>query len=287
MRVLTFDIEEWFHILEHEETSSVETWSNYESRLQHGVELILQILEDNNARATFFCLGWVAEKYPALIRRIVNAGHEIGCHSMHHQLVFTHSKNSFGEDIRKSKELLEDVGGRKVEAFRAPGFSITDSCLWAFDELVLQGFKVDCSIFPASRAHGGLQNLTNGRPMRLHLGSDRFLDCLPMNISTFFGFRFCYSGGGYFRILPRKYIDHQINRDSYVMTYFHPRDFDVGQPVLKSLSPFRKFKSYIGISSCEGKLRYLLKNYQFCTVGEAQRSIDWGHVEQVSIAATN
>ena len=283
MRILTFDIEEWFHILEHDETSAVDSWMSFESRIYSGVDLILKILDDKGARATFFCLGWIAEKYPSLIRRIVDNGHEVACHSMYHQLVYTHSRSSFAEDVRKSKIVLEDAGGSKIDTFRAPGFSITDQCLWAFEELVSAGYEVDCSIFPASRAHGGLREVCGGSPVVLRTNAGQSLFCLPMNVAKLGNLPFCYSGGGYFRLLPLGVIDYLMKRDPYVMTYFHPRDFDVEQPRVPGLSPFRRFKSYVGISGCENKLRFLLDTYEFNTVGDARSSIEWERVDTVSI----
>lgn len=283
MRILTFDIEDWFHILDNTETQDVSSWSEFESRIDEGVDRILAALEKSDKKATFFCLGWIADKYPNVIQRINNQGFEIGSHSFAHQLVYSQSREKFKEDLDRSIGSIEEVTGKKVQMFRAPGFSITANSLWAFEELVKQNIEIDCSIFPAARAHGGLPRFDFLGPARLSLKSGNQLKCFPINTISVLGKKIVYSGGGYFRLLPWWYLESRFSKDNYVMTYFHPRDFDTDQPLVPGLSQARQFKSYVGIGGAMNKLEKLLDKYDFVSVGQAHDQIDWGATQVVNI----
>lgn len=274
MKILTFDIEDWFHILDHSATATSDQWEAFPSRLETGVGEILELLEESGHQATFFCLGWVAQKYPWVVRSISEAGHEIGTHSHLHKLVYQQTPQEFGEDLRKSKVILEDLIGRKVSCYRAPGFSITSASSWAFELLIENEIEYDCSIFPAPRAHGGIPDAGISGPAKIALQSGT-LKCFPMNAVTLFGTSFVFSGGGYFRLLPRSYLRYLFAREPYVMTYFHPRDFDPDQPVLSGLSPLRRFKTYVGLRSSQQKLREILGLHSFMSISEAASEIDW------------
>lgn len=283
MRILTFDIEDWFHILDNSETQDVSSWSDFESRIDAGVGRILTALEKSGREATFFCLGWIAEKYPDVIRRIVNQGFEIGSHSFAHQLVYSQNRAKFQDDLKRSIGSIEEITGKKVRMFRAPGFSITGNCLWAFEELAKHNIEIDCSIFPAARAHGGLPGFDSSGPTRLNLDNEQVLKCFPINTISVFGKKIVYSGGGYFRLLPWWYLDSRFSRDNYVMTYFHPRDFDADQPLVPGLSLARYFKSYVGLGGAMNKLEKLLDKYDFVSVGQAHDQIDWATTVEVDV----
>ena len=135
MNILTFDIEEWFHLLDHKGTKTELEWGNYEKRIHSNMERIFHILEKSNQKATFFCLGWIAEKYPEVIKEIISSGFEIGCHSNKHQLVFEQSPLEFENDVERAVNTLEDITGSKIKYYRAPGFSITEKNKWAFEIL--------------------------------------------------------------------------------------------------------------------------------------------------------
>lgn len=152
MNILTFDIEDWYNV---DFITQDFNWDKYEVRIYEGVDRILERLEKDNINGTFFCLGWLAEKHPTIIKRISDMGHHIGCHSYQHQLFFRFTPEEFRFDTNKAKLLIEDVIGKEVNAFRAPGFSITKNNLWALDILIELGFKYDCSIFPANHDYGG------------------------------------------------------------------------------------------------------------------------------------
>jgi peptidoglycan-N-acetylglucosamine deacetylase len=275
MRILTFDIEEWFHLLDHPSTRSERQWNTFPARFEKNLDRIFRILERHNTKATFFVLGWTAEKYPRQIAKIEALGYEVACHSSRHQLVYEQTKEEFLLDLRMAREAISSATGKTVDTYRAPGFSITKSNLWAFDILAEEGFSVDCSIFPARRAHGGLSSMNMNRPFRIETSNGFTLKEFPLNTASFLGASVVYSGGGYFRLFPTSLLEYLFSKGKYVMTYFHPRDFDEGQPEIPNLSPLRRFKSYYGIANCEEKLDFLLRNFDFTDVKEASESLNW------------
>ncbi len=280
MKILTFDIEDWFHILDNEETASVNAWSSFPSRLEYGVNQILELLCENNSKATFFCLGWVAETYPSIIERIHSLGFEIGSHSFAHKLVYQQNEREFREDLMRSMDTISQITGKEVTSYRAPGFSITEASVWAFDVLAEQGIEVDCSVFPAERAHGGLPGFTSALPTVIKTASGN-LKSFPINTRRILKSQIIYSGGGYFRLFPLWLLKHFFGRDDYVMTYFHPRDFDHLQPIVPGLSRFRRFKSYVGLSGALNKLEFLLRNFEFVDLESAESMVDWKNTSVV------
>lgn len=280
MKILTFDIEDWFHVLDNPETSSPASWEKMPSRLEAGVDRILHLLSDTDQPATFFCLGWVAEKYPSVIKKIVNSGNHLATHSYTHQLAYDQTKNQFEEDLWRSIDILQQVSGTKIDTYRAPGFSITSKNLWAFEVLHKLGIENDCSVFPASRAHGGIPEYSTAFPSLIKY-ENVTLNSLPINTSKILGKDIVYSGGGYFRLLPLWYLRRRFNIDNYIMTYFHPRDFDPEQPMVPGLGMTRKFKSYVGLSRAYSKLESLLKEHQFINVDMAVKAVNWDNVDKV------
>jgi len=281
MNILTFDLEDWFHILDHPGTESQDSWNNFESRIERNTDRILSLLEKTNQRATWFCLGWVAEKYPSLIKKI-SLNHDIACHSMYHQLLFKMSQDEFKADLQKSIGLLEGISSKKITAYRAPGFSFTSSSKWILPILTESGIEYDCSIFPAKRNHGGYDQFPETKPCRI-LYKESTIKEFPMNYATFLGKKIIFSGGGYFRLLPYSSISSFTSRSDYVMSYFHPRDFDKDQPVLKTLSMRRKFMSYTGLKNSFNKLNRLLIDYKFSTVEEAALQTNWEETSLVNL----
>ena len=278
MKILTFDIEDWFHILDNEETNSVDDWGQFPSRLEKNVNTILDLLDTNNQKATFFILGWIAEKFPNVIQEIAQRGHHIGCHSYAHQLVYSQSKKEFKEDLKKAKDLIESVTCKSIDAYRAPGFSINSKSLWAYEILFEHGFSIDSSIFPANRAHGGISSFPYAEPVLGNIDGN-FIKLFPLNSKKVLGKSFIYSGGGYFRLFPSFLLQRWFKNDDYVMTYFHPRDFDSDQPVVPGLNYVRYFKSYVGLGGSMAKLENLLNTNQFVTIEEANNIVDWSTVK--------
>lgn len=282
LNILTFDIEDWFHILDHSSTKTVKEWSNYKSRIRENVDRILLNLDTSGSRATFFCLGWIAQTCPEVIKSIVKNGHEVGTHSHMHQLVYEQKPEEFARDVETSVKTIEDISGLKVRYFRAPGFSITESTKWAFEILINMGIEVDCSIFPAQRAHGGFPSYGAAVPSIIKYYGLEIKE-LPINYTKLLGNPVIFSGGGYFRLFPYMMIKRWTKSSVYVMSYLHPRDFDSQQPIIKDLSLFRKFKSYYGLNKTEEKLCRWLKDFDFVDVSAAVEKIDWTQVTRIDL----
>jgi polysaccharide deacetylase family protein (PEP-CTERM system associated) len=282
MHLLTFDIEEWFHLLDNESTKTIHEWKNYEVRIHQNMDRIFTILENNQQKATFFCLGWIAETYPEIIKEIVNRGYEIGSHTHMHQLVYEQSPKEFENDLERSVKTLEDITGKKVKYFRAPGFSIKEENKWAFEILVKYGIETDSSIFPAPRAHGGFPSYGESVPSILKYNGIQLKE-FPINYKTLFNQQLVFSGGGYFRLFPYPLLKHWSKQSNYIMTYLHPRDFDAGQPMIKDLPLLRKFKSYVGLKGAEKKLGKWLGDFDFVDLGTAVQQIDWDKVPVVEL----
>ena len=282
MNILTFDTEEWFHLLDNDSTKTEVQWDNFEVRIYDNVERILQILDDTETKATFFIIGWVAKRYPDLVKRIAQK-YEIGSHTMNHQLVWQQTRDEFREDVYASKTLLEDITGKKVDAFRAPGFSIRSTETWAFDVLAELGITMDCSVFPTVHAHGGMPEYKSLGPAIIEKNGMKLKE-FPITYHSIVGKNIVFSGGGYFRFFPYKLIKRWTKEQSdYLMSYIHPRDLDAGQPMIEDLSLLRKFRSYYGLNGAEMKLRRWLADFDFVDLRTADALINWDEVKKIQL----
>jgi polysaccharide deacetylase family protein (PEP-CTERM system associated) len=282
MNILTFDIEEWFHILDNDSTKTCNEWIHYESRIHANMERIFALLDTVRVKATFFCLGWIAETYPDIIKAIVDRGYEVGTHTTMHQLIYEQSPQAFARDLEHSIKTLEDISGQKIRCFRAPGFSIREDSRWVFDLLVSQGIEIDSSIFPASRAHGGFPSYKAIAPSIIQYNGIRLKE-FPITYTVLFGKPLMYSGGGYFRFFPYFCIKYWATQVSYLMTYFHPRDFDAGQPKIADLPLTRTFKSYIGLETAFRKFQRLLQDFNFVDIATADTLINWETARTITV----
>lgn len=280
MNILTFDIEDWYNC---DFISGDFDWDKHEVRIYEGVRRILTELDRRDQKGTFFCLGWLAEKHPTIIKEIADKGHQIGVHSYQHELSHRFTPEQFAEDTMKAKNLIESVIGKKVNIFRAPGFSITKNNTWALKSLADMGFEYDCSMFPAPHDYGGMPSYGEGVPKLIDLGDGRCIKEFPINIQKVAGKNIVFSGGGFFRLFPYWLINHWAKKCNYMMTYFHPRDFDTGQPVVPNLPLARRFKSYVGIKGAFRKFQRLLDNYSFVNVEQADNSINWNTVQVLTL----
>lgn len=277
MKILTFDIEEWFHLLDCDDTRSEEQWKHYEVRIYENVDRILHILDETGTAATFFIIGWVAKNYPDIVKRIAQK-YQIGCHTMNHQLVWQQSPKEFHDDVEAGIKLLEDITGKKVEAFRAPGFSIRNSEAWAFETLGELEIKYDSSVFPATHAHGGMPSFGTAGPAIIK-HANYCIKEFPISFHTVANKHIVFSGGGYFRLFPYWLIKKWSYQNAdYLLSYIHPRDLDPDQPMIKSLPLTRKFKSYVGLKHAESKLRTWLHDFEFTDIAGAAQMVNWNKV---------
>lgn len=269
VNALSFDIEDWFHLVEIEAVADTNRWSSFPSIVEHRTEEILEICAEHNATATFYFLGWIADRYPELVRRVVEAGHEIGTHSYWHRKVCDLDEATLREDLSRSIKTIQDAAGADVTSFRAPSFSITPGTEWAFDALMDAGLRYDASLFPVARENGGypcpeVPHLFSSTP------SGRAMPELPMSLMRLGPKRVGFSGGGYLRLFPTWLIHRgfdALNRRGIPgVVYLHPRDFAPDSPVVE-MSRSRRFKCYVGLSSTAAKLHSLLSKYRFASCG--------------------
>jgi len=272
--VSPIDVEEWYHILDSGMTPPIDKWPELESRLECPLDEILEVLERHSVKSTMFWLGWAADKYPALVRRCVKAGHEIASHGYGHVFAYQVGHKGFYEDILRGKKVLEDIVGEKVIGFRAPGFGIKDGMSWAFEVIKEVGYEYDSSVFPGHRGHGGmLKSHLEPYLIRTAYGP---LPELGISMVEFMGRRFCLFGGGYLRLSPKwiihmgiKYL-HSNGRP--LIVYVHPREVDPEHPRLP-LSLFRRFKSYVNLKSTLPKLEWLCSTFKFITMRELAEQV--------------
>lgn len=278
MNILTFDIEDWYN---HDDYSRDFAWDKHEVRIYEGTEKILSSLAERNMKGTFFCVGWLAEHHPKVIKDIAAAGHHLGCHSYQHELASRFTKEEFKEDTYKAKRLIEDVAGCEVDAFRVPSFSITKNNLWTFDVLAELGFKYDSSVFPSTHEFGGIPTYP-AKPSILHTHNGDLKE-FPISLGHFMGREIVFSGGGYFRVMPNFLLRKWTRKSEYLLSYFHPSDFDPGQPQMPQLSLMRQFKNRVGLKGSYKKYKRYIKEFDFVDFREADKQIDWAKFPQINI----
>jgi polysaccharide deacetylase family protein (PEP-CTERM system associated) len=282
---LSIDLEDWFHFLDVEETACVEQWQSFEGRVEQMTLPLLDFFDKHGQKATFFVLGWIAERYPDLVLEVARRGHEVACHSYAHPLIYKLSPNEFERDLVKALECIFKACGVQARAFRAPGFSINARSLWAFDLLSKHGIEVDSSIFPALRSHGGLPTAP-ARPFLVQTAYGPLTE-LPISCIEILGKRLIFSGGGYFRLCPAWFVKRAFARaerlNEPVMTYFHPRDFFSNQPQL-AMSAIRRFRANINLSKSFTKLGTLFQNFRFGTVTAYTAQLHAADLPSVSLA---
>jgi polysaccharide deacetylase family protein (PEP-CTERM system associated) len=265
---LTVDLEDYMHVTAFSDYVAAEDWNTCVSRLEHNTDKLLAILHSHSCNATFFVLGWVAERYPQIIRRIADSGHEIACHSLRHRLVYEMTPPEFREDSRVAKSLLEDVTGKAVCGYRAPSFSITKESWWAFEVLRELGFTYDSSIFPVKHPNYGMIEASRF-PFAVHTSSGSLVE-FPLPTLQVGRHRAPLGGGAYLRLLPYAYtrwgIGHINDRELRpVCVYLHPWELDADQPRMRA-SLSARLRHYLGLRGTESKLRNLLRDFEFCTL---------------------
>lgn len=267
MNILTFDLEEWYIY----ELYPKGGRNYYGPVIENYLKQILEVLEANKIRATFFCLGIIARNDPKIIKSIAEKGHQIGCHSDKHVVLRQHNPASFSKETKIAKDSLEQLIGEKVTAYRAPAFSITEKSRWAFEVLSELGFKEDCSIFPANRSFGGFPSYKNNEPSVIETPSGSIKE-FPVSFKEFMGQRLMFSGGGYFRLIPYPLIKQMMKGSPYNMAYFHIRDLDSKQ---KKVISSRYFFSYYGIKGAFAKFEKFINDFNFISVDQAVEKVNW------------
>lgn len=267
--VLSIDVEDWFHILYLDNGFSLDAWSSLPSRVERNFYRLLDLLSEHGATATMFFLGWIAERFPHLVRDAQARGHEIGSHGYAHRLVYTMTPPEFVADTSRARSLLQDIGGEPVAGYRAPSFSVTADTPWFFERLAETGHTYDSSVFPARREHGGLPTAQRA-PWLVATPGGRLLE-LPVSVVEVLGQRICLFGGGYLRLFPTSAIRAMAERVHAqglpVIFYLHPRDIDPAQP--RMAMPLRqRFKCYVNLDTTFGKLQKLLSAFPFISVRE-------------------
>lgn len=263
---MSVDVEDWFQVENLKPVIPRASWDARERRVERNTMRILDLLDEQQVKGTFFILGWVAERHPGLIRRIAEGGHEMACHGYGHDLLYTLTEAEFRADIDRCKKLLEDVTGAPVLGYRAPSFSITD---WAIPILQEMGFQYDSSVFPtvAHDRYGRLTGVDAGRPI-LELRPDFYevcISCLPVGNRGL-----PWGGGGYFRMIP--YLPWQagvrriLGTGSPYVFYIHPWEVDPGQPRVDGLGRLSRFRHYVNLDRCEDRFRSLVTAFQWTTI---------------------
>jgi len=264
---LTVDVEDWFHILGSPVVPGIECWSGLESRLERNLDKLFTLFDSCSAKCTFFWLGWLAERHKELVRRCQMEGHEVACHGYAHVLAYEVGEQAFREDIRQCKAIIEDIIAEPVRGFRAPGFSITNQSLWAFDVIKECGYQYDTSIFPAPRGHGGMPEAILG-PHFIETRYGPLLE-IPSSVVKIFGRRTSFFGGGYLRLATKPMIAWGLNKlqaaSQPLVVYVHPREIDPHHPRLP-LSLKRRFKCYVRLKSTWPKLEWLCRDYRLCSM---------------------
>jgi len=276
---LTIDVEDYFHVSAFEKLSAPDTWGGRECRVERNTDLVLSLLADKNVKATFFILGWVAERYPQLTKTIASLGHEVASHGYLHQRVALQDRETYRQDIRRGKGLLEDQIGAPVLGYRAPSYSITRQTSWAFDELIEAGFEYDSSIFPMQHDFYGIPDWPRFAGYAVKNG-DQWQDSpsltenqigireVPITTLRLGNRNLPIAGGGYFRLLPyaaTRWGLSRINQKEQqpFVFYLHPWEFDPQQPRMAGASAKSRFRHYLNLGRTERRFKQLLNDFDF------------------------
>ena len=260
---LTIDVEDYFQVSAMAPYIRRDEWDSRECRVERNIDRILDMLAQHGTQATFFTLGWVAERYPAMVRRIVEQGHELASHGYGHQRASDFTETEFFDDVQRAKNILEDIGGQSVLGYRAPSFSIGTGNLWALDTLLKAGYRYSSSIYPVKHDHYGMPDA----PRFVHEVRPGLLEVPPTTLRLF-DRNLPSSGGGFFRLLPysvSRWMLQQVNaRDAEsAIFYFHPWEIDAEQPRVAGIDAKTRFRHYVNIDRNERKLDRLLRDFRW------------------------
>lgn len=261
---LTVDVEDYFHASAFRVRVPYESWARREERVVRNTRRVLELLAEFDITGTFFILGWVAERYPSLVREIQSAGHELGCHSYAHRLLYELTPREFRDDTRRALAAIEDASGVSVRAYRAPSFSVTERSLWALEILLELGFTIDSSIFPFRNFLYGIPNAPR-QPFRIRIQGVDLVE-FPLPTMKLGAWTMPVTGGVYLRILPvrvqMRWMRAIARRGESIVLYFHPWELDPDQPRIAGTSGSRLYH-YAGLARTEDRLRRMLGAFAF------------------------
>jgi polysaccharide deacetylase family protein (PEP-CTERM system associated) len=270
VNAMSVDVEDYFQVSAFDRVVDRRSWDGRESRVTANTERLLALFDGAGVRATFFVLGWVADRFPALVRRIAAGGHEIASHGYGHRLVYELTRAEFRDDVRRSKRTLEDVSGAEVRGYRAPSYSVVERSLWAIDVLIDEGYRYDTSIFPIHHDRYGIPDA----PRHVHVltRGERSIVEAPGSTVRCGGINLPIAGGGYFRLLPYAWTRWGISRRNRVegqpaIFYLHPWEIDPAQPRIAA-SAASRVRHYTNLDKTEKRLRRLMKDFRFSTVDQ-------------------
>ena len=274
INAMSVDVEDYFQVSAFADRVSRDDWDSMDSRVERNTDAVLAMFADHGAKATFFTLGWVAERFPGLVRRIVEQGHELASHGHAHFRVSDQSPEAFRDDVRRTKQLLEDTGGVAVTGYRAASFSIGHNTPWAFGILAEEGHTYSSSVYPIRHDHYGVPDAPR---FTYRPGNDGGLYEVPITTVNLFGRNLPSGGGGYFRLLPyavSRWAIRRVNRGDARPTifYFHPWEIDPDQPRFDRVSAKTRFRHYTNLSRMEHRLRTALSEF------------DWDRMDRVFAA---
>jgi polysaccharide deacetylase family protein (PEP-CTERM system associated) len=269
VNALTIDVEDYFQVSALAPHIERSRWDSIPCRVERNIDRLLALLEQQDTRATFFCLGWIAERFPEVVRKIVAAGHELASHGYEHRRASEQTRAEFGADITRAKALLEDIGGIAVVGYRAPSFSIGRSNLWAFDVIAEAGYHYSSSVYPVRHDHYGMPDAPRF-PFRLNNG----LLEIPVTTTLLWGRNLPAGGGGYFRLAPYrlsrwaiKRVNDKDNRPA--IFYMHPWEIDHEQPRVAGVGMKTRLRHYLNLHRTEPRLARLLADFRWDTVQRA------------------
>jgi polysaccharide deacetylase family protein (PEP-CTERM system associated) len=269
VNALTIDVEDYFQVSAFVPYIRRDEWDSRECRVERNVGRILELLAASEVKATFFTLGWIAERYPQLVKQIVAQGHELASHGYGHERASDLDRRAFSHDVSRAKAILEDLSGQAVRGYRAPSFSIGTGNLWAFDVLAECGYRYSSSIYPIRHDHYGMPD----SPRFAYRLESGLLE-VPVTTLRIGGRNLPSSGGGYFRLLPyalSRWMIGKVNRDDgeSAIFYFHPWEIDAGQPRVAGIDAKSRFRHYVNIGRMERRLQRLLADFR------------WGRMDQI------
>jgi polysaccharide deacetylase family protein (PEP-CTERM system associated) len=269
---ITIDVEDYFQVSAFENVIDRKDWDSLEHRIERNIQKILNLLSDQDTKATFFTLGWIAERYPAIVNKIVAGGHELASHGYAHQRVSNLTKQEFKTDILKAKEILENISGQAILGYRAPSYSIGKNNIWAFKILAETGHTYSSSIYPVQHDHYGYP----GAPRFAFRDQNTGLIEVPISTVKIMNRMLPVGGGGFFRFYPYPFSRYLINRVNLLdkqptVFYLHPWELDPGQPMQSNISTKTRFRHYLNLHKTEGRLKRLLQDF------------NWGRMDEVFI----